>query len=498
MFQRDQISARRGGSGTGLLLLTLALFLGANSSAHAADCSDYGGVIDGFVTAAPSQLQIDQSCTIKNFPASNPLGTNFSFLTQPGQTNQRWLVVFDNVVHNGNMSCNRVSGHTIWFVNGSLSSISANCQNLLIPVEKIDKQNPPGQTTASIGVPFTYTLTIPVLFDPATGNVINSSGSVSDLHGVSITDDLNATGVDLSYVSHDVYLQSSGAPVPHSFTDNGGLLSFDTFPIISAGEQIVIEITVVLDDTATNTLGTQFFNTAKWEFGRLIDDVFYTPLPGESGISAPLTIAAPDLTVTKSGPTTLGLTLNLGAWGQFGLDVQNRGLSDAWNVTLLDLLPNGATGGMCDTTPQVLSAQVFEADGTTPVSGPLVSGTDYALGYNASTCELALEMLTPAAVIGPNERLIISYRTKLDGNSQDGAMLTNVAGATQWFNGGSSSPNRLMYSRMLTNGTVLTLDHEDAHSVTVALSGYFFEKSVENLTAGISPASTAAPGDSLR
>ena len=44
-----------------------------------------------------------------------------------------------------------------------------NCQNLLIPVEKINKQNPSGQTTAAIGVPFTYSLTIPVLFDPASG-----------------------------------------------------------------------------------------------------------------------------------------------------------------------------------------------------------------------------------------------------------------------------------------------------------------------------------------
>ena len=34
---------------------------------------------------APSQIQIDGNCTIRNYPASNPLSTNFSFLTQPGQ-----------------------------------------------------------------------------------------------------------------------------------------------------------------------------------------------------------------------------------------------------------------------------------------------------------------------------------------------------------------------------------------------------------------------------
>ncbi|NIV56866.1 MAG: hypothetical protein GWN35_16675, partial [Actinobacteria bacterium] len=42
------------------------------------------------------------------------------------------------------------------------------------------------------------------------------------------------------------------------------------------------------------------------------------------------------------------------------------------------------------------------------------------------------------------------------------------------------------------------LDHEDAHTVTTALTGYFFEKSVENLTSGVNPAATAAPGDTLR
>ena len=48
-----------------------------------------------------------------------------------------------------------------------------------------------------------------------------------------------------------------------------------------------------------NAIGTQFVNTAKWDFGRLIDGVFYEPLPGEWGITPPLTIAAPELVVDK-------------------------------------------------------------------------------------------------------------------------------------------------------------------------------------------------------
>ena len=407
MIRRDQNSVKARGSRFRILLLALVLLLGAALPAQADDCSDYpGGVIDGATgIPAPSQVQIDRTCTIRNFPASNPLSTNFSFMTQPGQTDERWLVIFDNVVHTGQMSCNSVSGHAIWFTNGSSTAIQEGCQNLLIAVEKIDKQNPAGQTTATIGVPFTYTLTMPVLYDPSTGSVINSSGSLNDLHGVTIWDDLNATGADLTYLGHVAYWEDSGTPVPHTFSNVGGVLTFDDFPIVPAGEQIVIELTVVLDDSPANVVGTQFINTAKWDFGRLIDGVFYEPLPGEWGVTPPLTIAAPTLVVTKTGPTTLGRTLNLGEFGEFAIDVQNTGLGDAWNVTILDQLPDGATGGMCNLTPQVLSARVFAADGVTPVpgKGALIPGTDFSLSYNgAPVCELTLDMLTAAGAIGPN------------------------------------------------------------------------------------------------
>src|SRR5262249_57195809 len=42
------------------------------------------------------------------------------------------------------------------------------------------------------------------------------------------------------------------------------------------------------------------------------------------------------------------------------------------------------------------------------------------------------------------------------------------------------------------------LDFQDAHTVTVALTGYFFDKTVANLTSGANPATTAAPGNRLR
>jgi len=200
----------------------------------------------------------------------------------------------------------------------------------------------------------------------------------------------------------------------------------------------------------------------------------------------------PGLTVTKTGPATM----RLGEWGDFVMGVQNASEADAYNVTLVDRLPDGPTGGMCDTTPEIQSARVFAADGVTPVpgKGPLVQGTDYSLAYNSAACELMFNTLTAASVIGVDERLMITYRTQLDSDSQDGITLTNVAGATEWFNEDGTT----LYSRTLTDGTVGVGDHEDAHSVTVDLPALQFEKTVMNVTTGEDPGTVATPGDTIR
>jgi hypothetical protein len=47
-------------------------------------------------------------------------------------------------------------------------------------------------------------------------------------------------------------------------------------------------------------------------------------------------------------------------------------------------------------------------------------------------------------------------------------------------------------------GTPSIIDHEDSFTITTALSGYYFQKTVENLSSHVSPAVVAAPGDRLR
>src|SRR5580765_2286633 len=267
MTSVDTSKARSVSRGIGILLCAFALSLLTASPARAINCvGDAGGVIDGFVNYPnpPSQIQIDGNCTIRNYTASNPLTSNISW---QGNNPTSWLLIFDNVVHTGNMACNLNSqGNKIWFVNSSSTSVQDHCLSLLIPVEKIDKQNvPTNRTTATIGVPFTWKLVIPVLYDPGTGTVINNQGSLNDLHSITVWDDLNTTGVDLSFVSYNIYWEDDGTPVPHTFTN--GFLTFDNIPIVNAGRQFAVDLTVVLNDNpAVNTPGKQFINTATWQF----------------------------------------------------------------------------------------------------------------------------------------------------------------------------------------------------------------------------------------
>jgi large repetitive protein len=88
--------------------------------------------------------------------------------------------------------------------------------------------------------------------------------------------------------------------------------------------------------------------------------------------------------------------------------------------------------------------------------------------------------------------LIINYQTQLDANSQIGATLTNVAGAIQWFDGSSTTPNRNTFTGPLTNGTPGVLDNQDAHTVTVVMSQLAITKQVSVVGGG-----AAMPGGQL-
>ncbi|MEK9803048.1 MAG: isopeptide-forming domain-containing fimbrial protein, partial [Curvibacter sp.] len=500
-----------------LFALLLLLFGGAGvAQAGTQFCSSYplvGGfhVIDGNdpslnTLTLPSSIGMDANCYFKNFQVSakwpQGLTSTLNFKSDG------FLAIFENTYFSGNMACANTTTK-IWFVNNAQYAPNNSCQSLFIPVETISKQVP--GPTATVGVPFTYTLRMPVMYDPAT-NTYYSQPSVNTLSNATIYDDLTATGAALTYVSNTAFLVNGatrtpvgpltlGATpatmasmgIPASDSTKHIVFSSDFNPVLSniaAGTQVEIQMTVVLDNVPANASGTQFINTAKWWFGRVIDGVAYDPLPGQSGISAPMTIAEPGLTLQKTASLT---NLNIGTAAPYRLNVQNVGGSDAWNTTITDLLPSG----MCafDPTPTV-SARIYAADGVTPVSPVLTPGTDYLVSYSA--CQLSVVLLSEAAKIAPTQRLIIGYQSRLDAGTAPGVSFTNVAGATRWYNGPLSSTGRRQYDRTLSNGTPGILDFQDAYTVTSTTQGYFLLKSVSNLTTGVPVATAAFPGDRLR
>ena len=306
--------------------------------------------------------------------------------------------------------------------------------------------------------------------------------STSPVTPVVITDDLSSAGAGrLTFVNPAATMNGSTAGV----TVVGSVLTANYSSVngpLQPGQSIDVRFRAQIaaglpaGTTLTNTALVTWNNPAQTASASVSIDIGGT--------------STPNLALTKTGPATM----SPGQLGQFGLNVQNTGVSDAWNATILDRLPSGATGGMCSTTPQVVSAQVFQADGVTAVAGkgPLVAGTDFSISYNKPSCELTLTMLTAAATISQNQRLIINYRTQLDANSQNGAQLTNVAGAVQWFDGDSSIPTRQGFTRTLTDGTPGVLDFQDAHTVTVVVSKLTITKQVSVVGGG-----AAMPGGQL-
>lgn len=354
------------------------------------------------------------------------------------------------------------------------------------PPDALYKQNT--QDTATIGEAFSYRITIPATPHPV------------PLHDVRILDDLAASAADLSFVGVSK-ISGAGPWTPVNTGTGTDLVIEDTAGgiDIGIGEQVELEITVRLDDTPTNVRGLSFANTATYTYNRL-DNAPATELPGGPGTTQLMTVVEPDvLTLEKSGPAQM----QLGMPATFTLNVHNTGDAPAYGVTVYDALPNDATGGTCDAAPTQVTARVFESDGTTAVSSALVEGTDFTVTFAGDPdCTVTVSIMSAAGAIGADERLIVSYQTLLDLDSQQDAQLTNTAGATEWFSLDVSDADLLnyarSYTRAITDGTPNTLDHEDAHTTVVFVPVLIFEKTVVNVTSGEDPATVATPGDRLR
>lgn len=512
-----------------IVIALLLLVLGTASRVQAAGvfCSQFGGVVDGYNSATLAAIQsastfgIDMNCTVKNFPQSMggfPItNINFNFPKQ-----QSYYIVFENVYYYGNMSCNNPTQSDFWiyWAPGGYNNISPSCQQFMVPVDAVSKKNPASQTSAAVGVPFTYTITEPLLGkldSTGTFQYIANADSTTISNAV-ITDDLvTASGAVLSYVTNTAYLvDSSGNRTPEGTLTPGAsstwlanhpavssssiVFSYEKNPAlvsIPAGYHIEIDLTVVLANNPSNVnlAGMQFTNTANMWFDKPINTTNMVDLQAWPGTTLPMAIVEPNLTLTKTGSAN---TINVASPVKYTLNVQNTGGSDVWNATITDNLP----AGMSTYSPvPTVTARIFASDGVTPVSSaPLVNGTDYQLTWNggsSSPSQLTLTMLDTVK-IAPTQRLIITYQAQLDSTGiASGTTFTNIAGATRWFSANSSYSGRREYDRTITDGTPGTLDFQDAYTVTAALSGYYFQKTVKDLTTGANPAIAAFPGDRL-
>ena len=469
------------------------------------------GATGGMCTAAPQILsaQVFQADGVTPVPGKGPLtaGTDYTvtFAGAPACTltlnllsaaavispTQRLIVTYrtqlDANTQNG-VALTNVAGATQWY-NGPSSAPSRQSYTCALTNGTpgvLDCQDAHTVTVVFPALTITKQVTVVGNGPPVPGATLQylvhvTNTSASPVSPVVITDDLNAAGPGaLTYVAGTATMNGSASGVSVA-----GNVITATYPgALPAGGTVDLSFRATLGSTLA--AGTIVTNTGV---------VTWSNPPQSASASVSIQVVAPTppaLTLVKGGPATL----NLGQLGQFTLNVQNTGTTDAWNATIVDKLPTGATGSMCTAAPQILSAQVFQADGVTPVpgKGPLAAGTDYTVSFApAPACTLTLNLLSAASVIGPTQRLIVIYQTHLDANTQMGATLTNVAGATQWYNGPSSNTGRLSTTCTLTNGTPGVLDCQDAHTVTVTSSTVSITKSVTVVGGGM-----AAPGATLQ
>ncbi|RFA33208.1 hypothetical protein CAL65_17705 [Alkalilimnicola ehrlichii] len=221
------------------------------------------------------------------------------------------------------------------------------------------------QPTAAIGEPFRYRITVPA--EP-----VNTA-----LYDVRIQDDLTASAADLSFVAV-TKVSGSADWTPENTGDATGVIIADPANGIDipAGEQVVIELEVVLDDSATNVSGLRFRNTADYSYNAVKgDESSRVENPAHEGTTAEMTIVGPDtLRLLKTGPDIM----RVGTADGFTIAVENTGSGPAWGVTVTGLLPEG----MCEAAPADFVAHIEAADGTTVAA--LEPDTDYRVATPAS------------------------------------------------------------------------------------------------------------------
>jgi fimbrial isopeptide formation D2 family protein/uncharacterized repeat protein (TIGR01451 family) len=231
------------------------------------------------------------------------------------------------------------------------------------------KQNP-ANTTATIGQEFTYTVTVPATPQPTA------------LHDVRILDNLAAVSANLSLVSISK-ISGSQTWTPVNTGTGTSLVIEDTSNGIEipANEQIVVGVTVRMNNVTGNTDGLTFSNAVSYTYDKVDGDVT-TQTPGGSSATANMTVVEPNLTASKVASNATpgkaaGDPIAGGDIIQYVLTVNNVGNSTAYDVNVVDILPSALSfysGFVPTATINSSPVSGFVATPAGAPAGPLVWG----------------------------------------------------------------------------------------------------------------------------
>jgi len=337
----------------------------------------------------------------------------------------------------------------------------------------LSKRNP-AQLTHSIGANFTYRITVPGTPMPTT------------LHDVQILDDLSTLPGSMTFVS--VLRVPDGLPqtwVPKNTGTPTNLIIQDAATgsgiDIPANKQIAVDVTVALKNLplTTNVAGVQFSNTASYTFNQ-VDNVG-PRISGGQDTTANMTIHEPlNMVLSTTGPAQM----RFGTPGTFVIDVANNTLSnasDAFDLSVTDVLPKQTDGGMCNSAPTGFTAEIRDNANTTVRT--LLKNTDYVTSFTGEpACTLTITMQSAAARIEPGNHVHITYQATLDVDSVDNVNLTSRATPSQWFS--ANTPNGVVSGeiRRYSNGVAGATANTDTVTVNVLAATLATTDEVFNIT----------------
>jgi uncharacterized repeat protein (TIGR01451 family) len=231
------------------------------------------------------------TCTLQTFPAGSTATFQLVGHIPPGTSGRTYTNVAHQTTDNDQNSENDSSATTVTVFSADVG---------------VAKSAP---ATANAGTQMSYTIVL-------------SNGGPDATTNASFTDPLPSQQTFVSVV------QNTG-PAATCF---GGQTVFCNVPILGNGQSAQFTVTVAISSSTPN--GTILTNTAT-----AASDAADTNSSNNSSSASTTISASADVSVVKNGPASANAGTNL----TYAITVANNGPSDAASVTLIDVLPAGAT-----------------------------------------------------------------------------------------------------------------------------------------------------------